>query len=42
LARVLERHPDHRGAHAALADYYDRIGQPARAAEHRQRAGDER
>lgn len=41
LGRVLDKHPDHAGAHAALAEYYERIGQPGRAAEHRQRAGGE-
>jgi predicted Zn-dependent protease len=39
LGRLLERHPDHAGAHRALAEYYERAGQPQRAAEHRRRAG---
>jgi predicted Zn-dependent protease len=42
LDRVLSAHPDHAGAHAVLADYYERIGQPERAAEHRRRAGGSR
>lgn len=39
LGRVLERNPDHAGAHLALADYYDGIGDSARAADSRRRAG---
>ena len=42
LGRVLDKHPEHAGAHAALAEYYERIGQPGRAAEHRRRAAGER
>lgn len=38
LGEVLEAHPDHAGAHAALADYFERIGRPERAADHRRRA----
>lgn len=39
LGRILERHPEHGGAHTALAEYFERIGQADRAAEHRRRAG---
>jgi tetratricopeptide (TPR) repeat protein len=38
LYLVLEQDPRHGPAHAALADHFERIGQPARAARHR-RAG---
>jgi Tfp pilus assembly protein PilF len=36
---VLERRPDDRDAHLLLAEYYDQVGQPQRAAEARRRAG---
>lgn len=32
---VLDQNPRHGGAHAALADYFERSGQPGRAARHR-------
>jgi tetratricopeptide (TPR) repeat protein len=35
LYLVLEQQPRHGPAHAALADYFERTGQPARAARHR-------
>jgi tetratricopeptide (TPR) repeat protein len=35
----LQDHPNHRPSHLALADYYDKQGQIARAAEHRRQAG---
>ena len=35
----LQQHPNHRPSHLALADYYDKQGQPASAAEHRRQAG---
>ena len=35
----LQQHPNHRPSHLALADYYDKQGQPAPAAEHRRQAG---
>jgi tetratricopeptide (TPR) repeat protein len=35
----LQHHPNHRPSHLALADYYDKQGQTARAAEHRRLAG---
>lgn len=35
MMSILRIDPRHAGAHAALADYYDRSGQPRRAAEHR-------
>jgi Tfp pilus assembly protein PilF len=38
LAPVLEPAPGSAPAHALLADYYERKGQPERAAEHRRRA----
>jgi tetratricopeptide (TPR) repeat protein len=38
LNKVLTKHPDHPDALAALADYYDAIKEPARAAEHRRKA----
>lgn len=38
LASALQLAPDHRPAHTALADYFDRKGDPARAAGHRARA----
>jgi tetratricopeptide (TPR) repeat protein len=34
----LQNHPNHRPSHVALADYYDKSGQAARAAEHRRLA----
>jgi tetratricopeptide (TPR) repeat protein len=39
LESVLARSPQHAGAHRALAACYDRLGQPARAEEHRRQAG---
>jgi predicted Zn-dependent protease len=38
LGRLLDRHPDHRGAHRTLAEYYEKAGQREKAAEHRRRA----
>ena len=38
LAALLEQDPGFAPAHAALASYYERQGQPGRAAEHRRRA----
>jgi tetratricopeptide (TPR) repeat protein len=38
LFLVLEQQPKHGPAHAALADYFERTGQPARAARHRRAA----
>jgi tetratricopeptide (TPR) repeat protein len=38
----LQHHPNHRPSHLALADYYDKQGQIALAAEHRRLAGVER
>jgi hypothetical protein len=38
----LQNHPNHRPTHLALADYYDKQGQTARAAEHRRLAGADR
>ena len=38
LQRVLDREPTHAGAHRALADYYDKQGQPDRAKQHRRLA----
>jgi len=38
LAGAVQLDPDHRPAHAALADYYARKGDAPRAAEHRRRA----
>jgi tetratricopeptide (TPR) repeat protein len=38
---VLEQDPRHGPAHAALADYFERTGQPRRAARHRRAAGSE-
>lgn len=35
LASALELDPHHRPTHQALAEYYERSGQPARAAQHR-------
>ena len=35
----LQQHPNHRPSHLALADYYDKQGQTARAADHRRQAG---
>lgn len=37
---VLEQQPRHGPAHAALADYFDRVGQPERAARHRSAAAE--
>jgi predicted Zn-dependent protease len=37
LARLLEHDPNCAVAHRVLADYYDKQGQPERAAEHRRR-----
>jgi tetratricopeptide (TPR) repeat protein len=39
LFLVLEQEPRHGPAHAALADYFERTGQPARAARHRRASG---
>ena len=39
LNTVLNRDPAYRPAHQVLASYYERSGQPAKAAEHRRRAG---
>jgi predicted Zn-dependent protease len=39
LVEVLRHDPRHRMAHEALADYFDRAGQPRRAAQHRAAAG---
>jgi predicted Zn-dependent protease len=38
LTSALALEPDHKPSHAALADYYARTGDPARAADHRRRA----
>ena len=38
LASALQLDPNHKLAHAALADYFDRKGDKARAAEHRRKA----
>jgi tetratricopeptide (TPR) repeat protein len=38
LTTALEEDPGHRPSHNALADYYERTGQPERAARHRARA----
>jgi len=38
LSGALQLDPNYAPAHAGLADYYDRVGEPARAAEHRRRA----
>jgi tetratricopeptide (TPR) repeat protein len=35
----LQQHPNHQPSHLALADYYEKQGQPAPAAEHRRQAG---
>jgi tetratricopeptide (TPR) repeat protein len=35
----VQKHPGHRQSHLALADYYDKLGQTATAAEHRRLAG---
>jgi len=35
----VQNHPDHRPSHLALAEYYEKQGQSARAAEHRRLAG---
>jgi tetratricopeptide (TPR) repeat protein len=35
LVSVLEQDPQHRAAHEALADYFERTGQPGRATRHR-------
>jgi tetratricopeptide (TPR) repeat protein len=35
----VQNYPNHRPSHLALADYYDKQGQPARAVEHRRLAG---
>jgi tetratricopeptide (TPR) repeat protein len=35
LVSVLEQNPQHRAAHEALADYFERTGQPGRATRHR-------
>jgi len=40
LFLVLEQEPRHGPAHAALADYLERTGQPARAARHRRAASE--
>jgi len=37
LNQALERNPDHQPTHAALADYYQKIGDPEQAASHRRR-----
>jgi tetratricopeptide (TPR) repeat protein len=39
LLTTLENHPHHAPSHLALADYYDKQGQPGRAADHRRLAG---
>jgi Flp pilus assembly protein TadD len=39
LEKVLERNPDYTFAHRLLASYYEKNGQPAKAAEHRRQAG---
>jgi tetratricopeptide (TPR) repeat protein len=39
---VLEQDPRHGPAHAALADYFERAGQPRRAARHRRAAAENR
>ena len=38
LSSVLQENPGHRPTHAALADYYERSGNPLLAARHRQLA----
>jgi predicted Zn-dependent protease len=40
LLSALRLDPGYRPAHAALAEYYDRTGDTARAADHRRQAGD--
>jgi tetratricopeptide (TPR) repeat protein len=35
----VQQHPNHRPSHLALAEYYEKQGQPAPAAEHRRQAG---
>jgi predicted Zn-dependent protease len=42
LLATLETHPNHAPTHGALADYYDRKGEAARAALHRRQAGTDR
>jgi predicted Zn-dependent protease len=39
LERTLEKHPNHAGAHLALAEHYERQGDKALAARHRRLAG---
>jgi predicted Zn-dependent protease len=39
LESALKQDPDHAAAHAALADSYERAGDPLRAAQHRRSAG---
>jgi tetratricopeptide (TPR) repeat protein len=39
LSTILQRHPHHAASHLALAEYYDKLGQATRAAEHRRLAG---
>ncbi|HLJ95698.1 MAG TPA: hypothetical protein VKU02_21155, partial [Gemmataceae bacterium] len=39
LLTNVQNHPGHAPSHLALADYYDRRNQPAKAAEHRRLAG---
>jgi predicted Zn-dependent protease len=39
LAQLLEKSPNCAAAHRVLADYYEKQGQPDRAAEHRRREG---
>jgi tetratricopeptide (TPR) repeat protein len=39
LYGALQINPAHRATHATLADYYDRVGRPELAAEHRRLAG---
>jgi hypothetical protein len=38
LTEVLRAEPKHPGAHAALAEYFEKAGQPRRAAQHRDMA----
>jgi type IV pilus assembly protein PilF len=39
LSEILRLDPRHAGAHRVLAEYFDRVGQPLRAAAHRTAAG---
>jgi tetratricopeptide (TPR) repeat protein len=39
LRTIVQNYPQHAASHRLLAEYYDKQGQPARAAEHRRLAG---